>query len=368
MIRAAHLTATARTLATVALGAGAGWIASIAGVPLPWMLGSMLLVGVIGLAGLSVGEHGVHVPLWLRTSMVPVIGVMLGSGFTPEVVAGMREWWITMAMLVVYMLISVALVYQFYRRVVRFDPITAYFSSIPGGLIDMAILGESAGGDGRSISLVHFSRILFSVMTIPFVMQWLYGPLARQSLSPTAGDWEIALFDVVALAVCAVVGYFGGQAIRLPGAQISGPLILSAIAHGTGLTAATPPTFLIVVAQIVVGSALGARFAGVSFRAAGRILGASLCGTLLMFSVTLAVALSLSTVVDEPLPALILAYSPGGVTEMSLIALSMNVGVAFVTAHHIARIGLAVGMMPLLWRRIVLKRVTQAPEAQKPGA
>ena len=362
MLRAAPLTATLKTLATVALGAAGGWAASLIGMPLPWMLGSMLLVGIVGIAGLGIGEHRVHVPLWLRTSMVPVVGVMLGSGFTPDVVAGMRQWWITMAMLVVFMLVAVAVVYQFYRRIMRFDPITSYFCSIPGGLIDMALIGESAGGDGRTISLVHFSRILAAVLTIPFLMQWLYGPVGGQGLGHAPAGWELELIDVVVLAACAVVGYFGGRAIRLPGAQISGPLILSAIAHGTGITAATPPDALVVVAQIVVGSALGARFAGVSVRAAGRILGASFCGTMLMFSVTLAVALALSTVVDEPLPALILAYAPGGVTEMSLIALSMNIGVAFVTAHHIARIGLAVGLMPFLWRYVVEKRVAPTRE------
>jgi membrane AbrB-like protein len=287
--------------------------------------------------------------------MVPVIGVMLGSGFTPAVVAGMREWWLTLLALAGFILISTGVVYQFYRRVYGFDRTTAYFGSIPGGLIDMAIIGESLGGDGRSISLIHFARILAAVLTIPFAMQWLYGPIGSQSIDLAPEGWEIEFVDVLLLSGCAIVGYFGGRLARLPGAQISGPLLLSAIAHATQLTSASPPPLLVIFAQVVVGSALGARFAGVSVRAAGRLLIASFFATMIMFTVTLCVALSLSPFVDEPLAALILAYAPGGVTEMSLIALSLNVGVAFVTAHHIARIALAVGMMPAIWRRFVLK-------------
>ncbi len=356
MAVSAHLITTLKTLATVAVGGAAGWAAYEGGLPLPWMMGPMLAVGLVGILGIERNGHGVYVPYWLRTAMVPVIGVMLGSGFTPEVVAGMREWWITLSALVVFILLCSALTYQFYRRVYRFDPATAYFSSIPGGLIDMAIIGEGQGGDSRTISLIHFSRILVSVICLPFLMRHIYTATGPTSL--TAGESvPMEIVDVVLLGGCAVVGYFGGLLIRLPGAQISGPLALSAILHATQTTVASPPVWLIVVAQIVVGSGLGARFAGVSLRAAGRLMIAAIFATVIMFSVTLVTAFAMSRFVDEPLAALILAYAPGGVTEMSLIALSLNIGVAFITSHHIARIALSIGIMPFLWRQVVSKRV-----------
>jgi uncharacterized membrane protein AbrB (regulator of aidB expression) len=36
--------------------------------------------------------------------------------------------------------------------------------------------------------------------------------------------------------------------------------------------------------------------------------------------------------------SLTLAYSPGGLAEMSLVALSLGIDVAFVAAHHIVRV------------------------------
>lgn len=359
MAATGHLIVSVKTLATVAVGATAGWTAFEAGLPLPWMMGPMLVVGLIGIAGIQLNGHGVHVPMWLRTTMVPIIGVMLGSGFTPAVVAGMREWWITLSALVVYIVVTSGLVYQFYRRVYRFDPATSYFASIPGGLIDMAIIGEGQGGDARTISLIHFSRILISVIALPFLMRHIYSPTGPASLVP-GGSATMELRDLVLLGGCAVIGYFGGRLIRLPGAQISGPLALSAILHATEITVASPPVWLIIFAQIVVGSALGARFAGVSIKAAGKLMVAAIFATMIMFSMTVAAAFALSQFVDEPLAALILAYAPGGVTEMSLIALSLNIGVAFITSHHIARIALSIGLMPFLWRHVVSKRVDEA--------
>ncbi len=45
-----------------------------------------------------------------------------------------------------------------------------------------------------------------------------------------------------------------------------------------------------------------------------------------------------------------LAYSPGGLTEMSLLALAMGQDVAFVTTIHLVRILLVIGGAALLWR------------------
>ncbi len=349
--------ATLKTLATILLGGAGGFAWYSLGLPLPWMLGSMIAVSLVAISGLKLGGQQVYVPMWLRTLVVPVIGVMLGTAFTPEIVAGMWHWWITVLALVGYILITTAIVYPYYRYVVRFDPVTSYFSAIPGGLIDMAIIGEEAGGNGRTISLVHFARILFSVMSIPFFMEWLYGPLTGQSISAVARGWDLSPADIAVLLACAVVGYLVGRYSRMPGGQIGGPLIASAIAHGTGFTTAALPDLLVILAQIIVGASLGARFVGVSFRSASSVLGASLGGTLLMFAVTLITAYGVSGLIDEPLPALILAYAPGGVMEISLIALSMSIAVPFVTAHHMARIILAIAIMPTVWRHVLEGRL-----------
>ena len=47
---------------------------------------------------------------------------------------------------------------------------------------------------------------------------------------------------------------------------------------------------------------------------------------------------------------IVLAYSPGGLAEMSLIALSLGIETAFVATHHIVRIGLIVIAAPLVFR------------------
>ena len=40
---------------------------------------------------------------------------------------------------------------------------------------------------------------------------------------------------------------------------------------------------------------------------------------------------------------MLLAFSPGGIIEMSLIALALNIEVAFVACHHIVRVLIVIG-------------------------
>ena len=47
----------------------------------------------------------------------------------------------------------------------------------------------------------------------------------------------------------------------------------------------------------------------------------------------------------QPFDVLLICFSPGGVTEMSMIALSLAANPAYVTLHHIYRIFLTVILM-----------------------
>ena len=58
----------------------------------------------------------------------------------------------------------------------------------------------------------------------------------------------------------------------------------------------------------------------------------------------------LHAVTGIPFASIVLAFSPGGLTEMSLVALALNVDTAFVATHHIVRITVVVMLVPFLFR------------------
>jgi hypothetical protein len=315
------------------------------------MIGAMMATTVGSLAGLELFMYR-----WVRAPNVAVLGVMLGSSFTPAVIARFGDWIATIAGLAVYVTLVTAILYWYFRRLGRFDRVTAFFAASPGGLNEMVIVGRELGGDDRLIALVHGARILMVVMTIPigFMLFLDYSPGARP---PMGGALlEMSGREALILAACALAGAFGARAIGLPAAFVTGPMFLSALVHILGWSEARPPALLIAVAQVVIGAGVGARFSGVKLYTIARVLLLSLGSTAVMVTLTAIFALVLRRATDTSIEAVILAYAPGGLAEMSLVALALAIDSAFVASHHVLRIVMIVIVAPTLFRRFLLAK------------
>ncbi len=337
---------TGRLLKTLLIGAVGGAIFFYLRLPLAWMLGAMVFTTVAALSGASL-----RLPPTMRGVFITIIGVFLGSAFTPDVLDRIAQWPLSIAGLVLYVGAVTGVLYAYFRRVQGFDPVTAYFSATPGGLSEMVIAGGAMGGDDRRIALVHAARVLMVVMIIPFGFRWVEGEAAittGQGLALADAEWR----EMGILLACAVVGPFIGRFLRLPAYRMVGPMLASAAVHLSGLSHSPPPWELVALAQVVVGCAVGSRFSGVPLRQVASTIGASVGSTTLMLLTTLAFAWGVDAITGLGLEPLILSYSPGGLAEMSLIALALGIETAFVATHHVIRIGLIVISAPLLFRLI----------------
>ena len=240
----------------LAIGAVGGGIFALLDLPLAWMMGAMIANAIAAFAG---GE--LRMDVRLRAFMSVVLGIMLGSAFSPEILGRMAQWWITLVALVVYVGATGAVAFGFFRAVGGHDPGTAYFAGVPGGLNEMILLGGAMGGDDRAIRLTHSTRIFLVVMTIPFLFRALAegAPVARAA----AGGASIAPIDIVLLAASAVAGIFLARLVRLPAPALTGAMIGSAAVHLAGLTEAAPPREVVAAAQPIIGTSIGIRFSGV---------------------------------------------------------------------------------------------------------
>ena len=298
----------------------------------------------------SLGGVRLYVPGPMRSIMIAIIGVLLGASFTPEIIGKAREWPLTIGCLVLYLGILVAILFFYFHRIVGLDAPTAYFSATPGGLSEMVITGAAMGADDRTIALVHTARVLLVVLTIPFWYRFMTGVTTTpSSMGPSIS--AIGLIDIAVLGACAGVGVVAGRLIRLPAYRLAGPLLVSALVHATGLNESTPPWEVVAVAQVVVGSAIGARFSSVPVRRVVGLMAAAVVSTVVMLAATVSFALVLAPATGIDWRSIVLAYAPGGLAEMSLIALSLGIETAFVATHHVIRIGLIVVGAPLVFAR-----------------
>ncbi len=337
-----------------ALGAVGGFAAKALHLPLPMLLGSLLAVGTASVTGMKLAGHLPQVPQKLRQYFIPIIGVAIGGAFSPDILSEAKLWWPSLLALCLFIPAVHFVGYRALRATGRVDPITAYFGTAPGGLIEAVQMGEEMGADPRMLTMLQFLRLILTIILVPLAFTWITGHAVGSAGGTTMGATTVPLTiqDALILAAAAIVGAWLGMKSNLPAGMITGPIILSGAAHLAGLTATVPPGWLIALTQVVIGTSLGVRFAGTP--ASHFVTGVRLAvlNVALTIGAATAVAFLLARHVHEPPAAVFLAFAPGGLAEMALIALSLQMSVLYVTAHHIARIILAVTVARLFANRI----------------
>ncbi len=341
----------ARSLLAATIGGG---LFALAGAPLAWMLGAMAASTCLAVLGMKTDVYPSAV-----SAMVAVLGVLMGSAFTPEIITQAPRWLPSIIIMMLAIIAFAAMGYLIFKRLGRYDPVTAYFSAIPGGFTEMTLMGTDLGGDTKTIALAHATRILIVVSIVPFYFRGILGLGVPTLPSNLANTSDFPISDAGILLGCALFGLLGAQWLKLPAPAFLGPMILSALAHASGWTSTAPPLELIAIAQIIVGASIGSRFAGQTWKNARKTILLATVTTGLMLAGATLMGVTMAVLLGHPAEALILALSPGGLTEMALIALTLGVNTAFVSTLHILRILFVLMAAPLLAKTVSPKALSE---------
>lgn len=336
----------ARTYLIALLGALAAWAISL---PLPFLLGPLFACLGAALAGLKMKEPG-PVGDVMRT----ILGLAVGATITPAVVARLPEMMFSVMLIPFFLAAAGLLGYPYFRRICRFDPATSYYGAMPGGLQDMLLFGENAGGDPRALGLMHATRVLVVVTIMPFLMSWFFHlDLTSPPGQPAA---DIPPIELAIMVICAIGGWQLAKRLGLFGPSILGPMALGAAASLSDLIHARPPAEAIIAAQFFIGLALGARYDGVTLDEVRRIIIASLGFCVILGAISLVFAGIVIALDLAPAPAALMAFSPGGQAEMAVLAIVAGIDVAYVVAHHLVRLVVVITTAPLVARTILRRK------------
>lgn len=306
---------------------------------------------------------GAHLALspQLRGPMLVVIGALLGSSFEADMLHDLARWLPSLASLPLYVLVIGGGTLWFLLHVARLETVTAFFASAPGGFGEMVILAEARGADTRIVALIHATRILLIVSTVPLAARLLGLDGGQPPPATVLAPPELALVFAAATA-----GWFIATRLGLPAPALLGGMLGSAAVFLLGAAHGTPPSWLIAVAQLVIGASIGARFSGYPLASLLRtmLLGVALTSFMLTLTAIFGVAVAAAT--GLPALLLLLALVPGGLPEMTLVAIALEVDPAFVATHHIIRIALVVAMATpvLALVRRLRKRAASKPPSR----
>ena len=85
------------------------------------------------------------------------------------------------------------------------------------------------------------------------------------------------------------------------------------------------------------------------------MIGLSFASTTLMVIIAAVFAYLFAETIGVSMAGIVLALSPGGLAEMSLVALALGIDVAFVSTMHVIRISLIIALVPMAFS--VIERI-----------
>ena len=311
--------------------------------PLPWLLGPLSTCLIAAL--LSVPLGGIKP---VNEGMRTILGVAVGATITPAVLATLPSMWTTLALIPLMTLCIGLIGVPYFRKIWGFDFATSYYAAMPGGLQDMLVFGEEAGGDVRALSLIHATRVMVIVVALPFLLQMYWD--ADLSNPPGVPLQTIEGDQLVLMLICAILGWQLAKRVGLFGASILGPLILATLAALSGLLVHRPPAEAIWAAQFFIGMSVGSKYAGITLQEVKTDLTAGLGFCLILIALTFFFAELIYVAGLAPPMETVLAFAPGGQAELTVLALIVGADVAFVIAHHVLRLFVVIMGAPLAVR------------------
>ena len=346
----------AETLVIATIG---GLTVGLSGFPGGYISGAIVAVAIAALA-----RRPMQIPVWLTRTIFVLIGISLGSVVTPETLQGMATYPLSIAVLIAAMVVVGFTGAQYLRLVHGWDTSSAYLAAAPGGMSQVLSIASEVGADMRGIAIVQTLRVVLVAVGLPAGLALL--GLAGKSTGSFGGAFnpdqigELAILVVTSTTAALLAQYF-----RFPGGLVFGSMVTSAVLHGTGLIHAVMPWWVANTAMIALGAVTGSRFGNMPLRLLLNFVTAAFGSFALALVVVAIFCAGLMTVVTLPVAEVMIAFAPGSVDAMMLLALALHLDPVYVGAHHLTRIFFVSLIMPFVARGTA-RRVKRAGDADKP--
>ncbi|EKN67297.1 AbrB family transcriptional regulator [Schinkia azotoformans] len=355
-----------------------GLLLSLMGLPIGWMIGSLIFACLLSLwppkkSGVNV-KKGLN-RFWFLIGQY-LLGIELGRNVNTSVMTIFQENWIT-----VILVISTSILFSFgtglfLYRFSRADKLTGLLATSPGGIATMPTIAEEVGANIGVVTAVQAMRVFLVVTIIPVVLFCIVNGSGTEGLtsnpvveSPIQAAGYPLFVWTIPIMLAAFAGAFIGKRIKLPAPWLIGSLLGVIIFESASTTFVDStltffwPHSIVVIGQILIGTSIGSRFRKSMFIGLKRIMIVSTLGTLLLIGAMYFCAYIVSSFTGISLITSVLAFAPGGVVEMSTAAVSLHADSTFVVAVQTLRIIMVILLLPSFIKFIHKREVAKKENA-----
>lgn len=332
-----------REILVIALATAGGGAFSLVGLPAAWLSGSMLLsAGVAMLRPLP----NLRRP-WFDSTMV-LSGAILGSAATPEALAAAARYPASLFVLLVGIVAIMLATSAYLRRVARWPWIDALLAAAPGSLGTVLAVAQAKGADIGRISVIQLFRLIVLVAFLPGAIQ-LSGAIAGMP-APDLRSMDAGAMFGVTMAGLALGLVFGRLGLSAP--LMLGAIFASSVLHACGVVEGGLPLQIQIAVQVLLGATMGGRIAHIPRSELKRLFPLAIGSLAVSIAVAFLFAWPAAWLAGASYASGVVAFAPGGLEAMTMLAFAMGLDTLYIGAHHLVRF-VAVGLgLPLALGRM----------------
>lgn len=280
-----------------------------------------------------------------------ITGTYIGQTIEKSNLAEMKKMGLPVFILISSYLVFTLVMGLLLNKVFSIDLATAFLVSVPGGVVDMSLISFELGGNPSIVSIFQTFRLVFVLSVFPIVIKKLSGKV--HGLSPKLEISNLAVkknqmnisVQLMTLVVGSIGGLFG-YFLGIPAGALSFSLLVTIL-----LKLKTRKVSLSInfrkFAQIAAGALIGS-----SFNRADLVNLKSLVIPVIVLLVGYSIAcLVIAKMIEKTkrvdLITALFASSPGGASDMALIASEIDCDPSKIVIIQISRLTLVIILFPI---------------------
>lgn len=328
-----------------------GYLASKKKVPAAYMLGALFLVALFNIC-----SNKAFLPNYFKFITQIATGTFIGSKFRSEDIKMLKKVIIPGMTMVVLMIAFSFLLSYLMSTFLGIDNLTSFFATAPGGIMDISLIAYDFKANTSQVALLQLIRLISVISFVPFFTKKCYERSNKKNIS---FEQEIKneikeekvenkseksfLFTVIVGIIGGIIGYFS----HLPAGTMSCSMALVAYFNVKTHKAYMPLTLRKII-QSFGGALIGAKVTLSDVIALKDlilpiiliIIGFCLMNILVGFFLYKTTKFSLSTA--------LLSASPGGMSDISLMAEDLGANGPQVASMQFLRAIFIVGVYPII--------------------
>ena len=316
-----------------------GYIFSLLHIPIPWMLGPIVVV----MLAQFVYKGPLRWSSQMRDLGVVMVGTAIGVQFNTDLFGMMGSILLYMITLNVILIGGSIAIAYLTSKWAKIPMKAAILGAIPGGLGQIVVFAEEEKvKEIGVISYFQVIRLLLVVVFVPFIV-------AGQVMSKPPTDAKLTISLVLLIALAWGCSHLMKR-IHLPVAFFITPILLFiTLQLTTPLAMPQIPGIIMDVAQLLIGAHIGLMLKPHMIKLPVRLLVGGIFSAFALIALTFGSSFLMSFALDTTFATSFLSTAPGGLDQMVLLANSIHGDVSLVSMFQTFRLlFIFILIMPLM--------------------